>query len=233
MTTLSTVEFEVYWDRLGLGALPPVLDMPSPGRTHEERQWLSDSVCAGLRARGPAADQLARNLAVLGDFTWAVDTRIVSTTLVRARGAVSGRRGVLAVLRGDVVTVERMPEHGLLAAVVALAGVAPASRGESVSVRADALDTATALAAGDPHTLAQGLITLGERADDARAVARLYHGAHTRGQFAGRPGGAAIGFHDTPVARYLHLRGNGWVTLMPAAALLPHVRQLTAETARR
>lgn len=232
MTTLSTVEFEVYWDRLGIGELPPVLDMPSPGRTYEERQWLSDSVCAGLCAREPA-DQLAKDLAVLSDFSWAVDTRIVSTTLVRARGAVRGWRGVLAAHRGDVVTVERMPAHGLLARVVALAGDAPASRGESVSVRADALDTATALAAGDPHALTQGLITLGERAEDARAVARLYRGTHTRGQFAGRPGGALIGFHDTPVARYLHLRRNGWVTFMPAAALLPHVRQVTAETCRR
>lgn len=235
MTTsvLSTVEFEAYWDRLGHGELPPVLDIPSAGRTTEERGRLVDGVREGLRARG-IGDRLAEDLAVLSRFAWAVDARVVTSTPIHARGAVAAEWGVLAVRRGDEVTVERMAEHRLITELVALAGQAPATRVESVSVRADALDTASARAGGDLHALAQNLITLGERAAAARAVARLCHGAHTRGQFAARPGGAVIGFHDTPTGRYLHLRRDGWVTFttIGGTGLVPHVRELTPRNSR-
>lgn len=218
MTELSTVEFEVCWERLGLGALPPVLDLPSPGRTHDERRSVVTTAFDALRARrladwhGPAP-ALAANLALLSRFTWAVDARVVTGGLVRARAATAGERGVLAVIDGDRVTVRELPANQVITEVTALAG--PARRGpvESVSVRADAIDTAAALADDDPHALAEGLITLGERPEDARAVARICRGAHTRGRFTIHPGGGEpVAFHTTPDARYLHLRHDGWVT---------------------
>jgi hypothetical protein len=119
--------------------------------------------------------------------------------------------------------------------LAALAGPGPVSRVESVSVRADALDTASTLAGDDSQTLAESLITLGERPTAAHAVACLCHGAHTRGQFVSRPGNVVVSFHDTPAARYLHLRRNGWVTFVPAGTtgLATHVRQLTTKTTHR
>jgi ESX secretion-associated protein EspG len=214
---LSTVEFEVCWDRLGLGALPPVLDLPSPGRTHDERRTVVTAAFDALRERdladwhGPAP-ALAANLALLHRFTWAIDARVITTELVRARAAAAGDRGVLAVIDGDRVTLRELPAEQLITEVTALAGPAPRGPVESVSVRADAIDTAAALANDDPRALTEGLITLGERPEDARAVARICRGAHTRGRFTILSGGEPVAFHTTPDARYLHLRRDGQVT---------------------
>lgn len=217
-SVLSTVEFEVCWDRLGLGPVPPVFDLPSPGRTHEERRAAVTAAFDSLRAagladwHGPSA-ALSADLALLRRFRWAVDARVITGRLVRARAAVSGGRGVLAVLDGDRVVLRALPVHEVVDEVTALAGSAPPGRTESVSVRADALDTAAAVANDDPVALSDGLITLGEDPADAHAVARICHGAHARGQFAIRPEGREpVAFHTTPEARYLHLRRDGWVT---------------------
>lgn len=228
-TTLSTVEFEVCWATLELGELPLILDLPSLGRTAGERESIVDHVLAAIGTPPP-------ELASLSRFDWAVDARIITTRLVRARAAVTGEHGVLAVLDGERVTVERLPGHAALSALTALAGDAPTGRADSVSVRADALDTAAAMADDDPLALAEGLIALGEQPADARATARLCQGAQRKGQFAGRPsnGAPVVAFHDTDTTRYLHVRRDGWVTFAPVGpgGLAAHVRHLVATPVR-
>src|SRR5688500_13324330 len=110
MTVLSTVEFEVTWGLLELGELPPVLDLPSAGRTRRERAAIVDHVVDDLPGRGLAGPRgpepdLAHQLTTLARFAWAVDTRVITDTRIRARGAVAAPRGVLAVLTGDRVTI--------------------------------------------------------------------------------------------------------------------------------
>jgi hypothetical protein len=226
------MDFEVTWGHLELGELPPVLDLPSAGRTREERQVIVDQVLAGLRDELPELEPL---LVTLARFAWAVDSRIITGTTTRARGAVAGRRGVLAVSDGDRVTIRSVPEHVVVQEITALAGTVAGSRADSVSVRADALD---AVARND--SLSDGLVTVGERPVDARAVARICAKAHTRGQFSVRrtgrdgrqhTGDRVVGFHDTPTGRFLQLRRDGWVTFIPdtGTQLVAQVNQLLDE----
>jgi ESX secretion-associated protein EspG len=232
--TLTAVEFEVAWGHLELGDLPPVLDLPSTGRTGEERQVIVDRVLADLRDELP---ELEPRLVTLARFAWAVDTRIITGTRTRARGAVAARRGVLAVLTGDRVTIRSVPEHAVAQQVTALAGTVAAGRADSVSVRAEALDAVAGRALSD------GLVALGERPADARAVARICAKAHTRGQFSVRrtgrdgrqhTGDRVVGFHDTPTGRFLQLRRDGWVTFIPdtGTQLVTQVNQLLDELER-
>lgn len=249
MTTLSTVEFEVAWGHLELGPLPPVLDLPSAGRTPEERRLVVDRVLDGLRERGLAdrhglAPELTHALTVLARFSWAVDTRVIGETVTRARGAVAGRQGVLAVAAGDRVAVRPVPEHAVVSELAALAGERAGTRADSVSVRAEALDAAAALADGDLRVLSDELVTRGERAVDARALARICAGAVGRGQFSVRATGRAgrqhtaprvVGFHDTTTGRFLQLRRDGWVTFTPASGtqLVTQVTALLDEVTHR
>ncbi|MCP2259696.1 EspG family protein [Streptoalloteichus tenebrarius] len=242
---LSTVEFEVCWERLGLGDLPYVLDLPSPGRTHEERREIVEGVLASLRARDLADDlgphpDLRDQLDLLAHCSWAVDSRLISDRVVRARGAAAGNRGVVAVIDGETVVLRSMPDHAVVTEMVGLAGQAPVNRAASVSVRAAALDAA-AVDGRDPESLARRLVEEGERPEDARRLARMLDGVVHRGQFSvvasdgtgrKRPGPWVVGFHDNAEGRFLQLRRNGWVTVTPLSTqqLLGHVRELLAST---
>ncbi|SHG91540.1 ESX secretion-associated protein EspG [Streptoalloteichus hindustanus] len=253
-TELSTVEFEVCWERLGLGDLPYVLDLPSPGRTREERRDLVAGVLDQLRARDLADDRglhpdLRDQFDLLAHSSWAVDTRLISDRVVRARGAASGHRGVVAVIDGARVVLRSMPDHTVVTEMVGLAGDAPVSRARSVSVRAAALDAAVRDGAGgadstdggDPKSLAGRLVEEGERPDDAHRLAHMLDGVVHRGQFSvvasdgtgqKRPGPWVVGFHDNAEGRFLQLRRNGWVTVTPLSTqqLVGHVRELLAST---
>ncbi|GGM65503.1 ESX secretion-associated protein EspG [Longimycelium tulufanense] len=239
---LSTVEFEVCWERLHLGEPPYVLEVPSPGRTHEERQQIVESVLDGLRYRGLADGHwfhpdLVERMELLADCSWAVDARLIADRMIRARGAVAGRRGVLAVIDEETVTLSALPDHLVLGEVVALAGDAPVGRSTSASVRAATLDAAAEVSA-DARSLAENLIREGERPDDARALAHMLSGVGFRGQFSvvvgNRRGPWVVGFHNTPESRHLQLRRNGWVTIAPVSGqqLVRHVRELLDATPR-
>lgn len=243
--SLSPVEFEVCWEQVGLGELPPVLDQPSPGRTPAERREIVARTLDGLRARGLAdrdglRQELVRDLTILARFTWAVDARIARTGPLRARGAVATGWSVIAVQDIGGVSIRPVPEHVLISEMVALAGEASTTRTDSVSIRAAALDLAASRSAGDDlHAFADRLTALGERPADARAVARLCEGPVARGQFRlrlpGDPGThRAVAYHDGAAGRYLQLRRDGWVTFTPAtgAQLAAQVRTLLDEARR-
>ncbi|GAB3435129.1 ESX secretion-associated protein EspG [Actinophytocola sediminis] len=232
------------WARLGLGELPPVLDLPSSGYTPGERQEIVAGVLVDLRGRqladryGPLPE-LAGVLTRLAQFSSAVDARIIRGGLVRARGAAASGRATIAVADGAGVTIRSVPEHALVTEMVALAGEAPTSRTDSVSVRAAALDRAADRSTDDGSAFADRLVALGEREADARAVARLCAGVVARGQFAVRTAGRAeagrvVGYHDAAAGRFLQLRRDDWVTFTPAngVQLEVQVRQLLDEARR-
>jgi hypothetical protein len=236
MTRLSTVEFEVCWAYLGLGELPLVLDLPSAGRTDQERKAITGRVLDDLTGRGLADwrglhPELAQQLTTLARFSWAVDTRFIAATLVRARGASTGHSGVVAVHDGDHVTIRSVPEHAMITELTALAGEAPnVSRTDSASVRASSLD---AVAGADLRGLADALVARGERPREAGLIARMCQGAYARGQFiTARGRSRVVAFHDTPTGRYLQLRRDGWVTFTPAGngRLAGQIRELIGDS---
>ncbi|GAB2843989.1 ESX secretion-associated protein EspG [Lentzea nigeriaca] len=228
MIALSTTEFEVCWHELGLGPLPLVLDVPSEGRTEAERREVVARAKRVLRH-----PDLERHLVVLAKHDWAVDSRVLGGgKRLRARGAVSGNRGVVAVHEGHNITLRPLASDTVAMSLALLAGEVPAARGSAVNVRADALD---AVPSDDLRRMAEALVARGERPADVRGLVRLCEGTHTRGQFS-TPGVAdVVAFHDTPLGRCLQLRRDGWVTVLPAttAQVAGRIRQLTRSEGER
>lgn len=239
-TTLSTVEFEVCWDHLELGELPWVFDLPSHGRTWEERHRLADEVIAGLRSRGLAGEQgldehLVGRLRALAESTQCVDAWLFLDHPLRVRAAVSGRTGVLGVLGGDEVWLVGVPDHAVVGELVALLPEAGVARSPSVNLRSAAVDAAVD-AVGDPARLSRELVAFGEPAADAWEFARMVEGVGYRGQFVvtvgGRRSDRVVGFHDTQRGRFLVLRRGEWTTCTPADSgrLAGAITELIAET---
>ncbi|SDG94355.1 EspG family protein [Lentzea fradiae] len=207
MIALSTTEFEVCWQVLGLGPLPLVLHLPSEGRTEAERREVVAQAARVLRHPG-----LRPHLTTLAAHDWAVDSRVLGARRLRARGAAAGTRGVIAVHEGDHVVLRPMAADTVVMGMALLAGDVPAAPGTAVNVRADALDRVR-----EPHRLGETLLALGERPADVRGLERLCAGAHTRGQFSVPAVKDVVAFHDTPAGRCLQLRRDGWVTVLPAS----------------
>lgn len=226
MITLSTTEFEVCWHELGLGPLPLVLHLPSEGRTAAERREVVARATRVLRH-----PDLRHHLATLAGHDWAVDGRIVGGgRRLRARGAATGTRGVVAVHAGDQVVLRPMAADTVVMSLALLAGDVPAAPGAGVNVRADSLDRVR-----DPRRLGETLLALGERPADVRGLERLCAGAHTKGQFSLPGVREVVAFHDIPAGRCLQLRRDGWVTVLPAstAQLADRIGQSVRRRAER
>ncbi|WP_157163238.1 ESX secretion-associated protein EspG [Actinoalloteichus spitiensis] len=249
--TLSLIEFDVCWEVLGLNATPAHLQVPSPGKTWEERRQIVRAVLSGLAGRGLARDgaphsDLESSLGLLAQPGWGLHGGIrVAHRRVRAIGAARGRQGVVAVRRGDEVRLWAAPAWELADQLVGLAGDRHAGPGESVSLRSEVLEVANRRAT-DAGALARRLVAEGEPPGQARALAAMVDGAFGGGHFGaaiptGGPGrrqgaGRLVAFHDTPGGRYLQLRrrtpsGAEWVTVTPAgnARVAAAVRELVDE----
>ncbi|MCK2240674.1 MULTISPECIES: ESX secretion-associated protein EspG [unclassified Crossiella] len=240
---LSGVEFEACWEYLQLGELPYALDLPSPGRTWEERRQLLQQVLAdltdrGLVDRGGLVPELVESIAMLARFRWAIDGRVFGETSLRFRGAVDGEHAVLAVLDHDhQIELRQLPDHALIGQLVALTGDGPAPRVASANVREAVLEAAVRAAGDDLRRLPQVLVDLGEPAGQASALAHACTGILAMGQFSvvivdqdgTRRGSAnAVGWHTTEAGRFVQLRNDGWVTVTPGgpALLVAQLRQL-------
>ncbi|AOS61741.1 ESX secretion-associated protein EspG [Actinoalloteichus hymeniacidonis] len=232
--TLSSTEFDVCWELLGLGESPVQLQLPSPGRTWAERREIVEHALAGLaqrelvRGREPIPE-LAATLELLVRHEWTVDAHLSLGRQVTAIGAVHGVSGALVVHSGDAVRLTALDGRRVVAAIVELLGDAPAAAGDSISVRADVLGTAARDAAGDPHRFAELLAAGGERPATARALARMAGAPIRLGQFGvgvALPSGGrrrasrVLAFHDTESGRHLQLRrrteSGDWLTMTPA-----------------
>lgn len=248
---LSATEFEVCWEQLRLGELPIVLDVPSLGRTDEERQQIVADALAGLRERGLIAARgldpsLAGMLGTLARYGWAIEVWLLLDHPVRALAACRGEAGALAVLDTDRIRLTSCAPHRLLDEVVRLTGLT-LGPGRSVTVRAENLDAAAQVAGQHMQRLAEDLTRRGERADDAHTLARMCAEHSALGQFGalvrdhlGRqcPGRRVVGVHATPAGWYSQLRraehGGTFVTVTPAspAVVLAQLRDLLDETRR-
>lgn len=243
--TLSALEFDVLWEHLGFDHMPLVLKVPSPGKTYAERAVIVNRTWSSLTSKGLATGpaqpiaELVNLLSPLDRPEREVDARLTLDREVRALGAARARRGVLATLVGEQVTLKAANAEALPSEVLALLPPRQAGQGRLVNVPSSELEAA-AVEAQTSAQLADELIRRGVNSSDAQTLARMADGAGHRGQFgvaAREQGGErhranrVIGFFDTPQGRYLQFqRANPgeseWSTIAPADHQLL-VRQLT------
>ncbi|SFR09943.1 EspG family protein [Lentzea waywayandensis] len=248
---ISTLEFDVLWEHLGLETMPLVLKVPSPGKTTEERRAIEDQVWLQLGARGlggprsldPTLEDL---LHVLNRPQQEIDARMwLHERSLRVLAAGKGQAGVLAILDGTQLILRPAEADGLPREALTALPTAPAGEGHSITLPSADLDGAAASAATPEDLEAALSATL--RADDAHTLAEMVRDASNRGQFGAaardkwgkrvRPD-RVVAFYDTPKGRYLQMRrataGQApWSTITPVdyRRMHHHLVELLAEAA--
>ncbi len=250
--TISSLEFDILWEHLGLETMPLVLKVPSPGKTRDERRALEDQVWRSLAARGLGSPRaldptLEDLLHVLNRPQKEIDARMwVHDRSVRILAAGKGQAGVLAILDSGNLTLRPAEADGLPREALTALPSAPAGEGHSITLPSADLDAA-ATSATSPEDLEQALRGHGLRSDDAHTLAEMVRDATHRGQFGAaardkwgkrvRPD-RVVAFYDTPKGRYLQMRRATpgqppWSTITPVdyRRLHHHLVELLAEAA--
>jgi EspG family len=228
---LSATELDVVWRAAGFGALPLIIDVPSPGATHAARTALERRVWTDLVARELADDhghphwRLTDRLAVIARRSHSLELRIFGADAIRAILATRGRRSVLAVL-GNRFRLTSVPTTGRVATLLALLPEVPAGQGYSVSVDTDVFAAATRR----PAKAHDALRRRGVGTDDARTLLAMATGSVRTVQIVAEtrdPDGHAVrsrpvSVHDTPTGRYRTIRTitetTDHLTVTPATA---------------
>lgn len=228
---VSTVEFDVLWEWLGLGATPVVLRLSSPGRTHTERREIVNTAWQGLRRRGRADvggpdAEIIRLMHLFAAPSEQVELRLWTDPETRALAVERDGRTALAVRRGGTVTLTTAPtpNRGVLDVLPA----APAGTERSVTLPDADLEAARqGVAQGCP--LHEGLVARGVEAGDAEVVGAVLGTVVARAQIGALAADSWGVLHrlrrfvtvlDTRHGRYLLRRdpagdGTDWVTLSP------------------
>jgi hypothetical protein len=226
---LTAVEFDVLWERLGLGPTPVVLRLESPGRTLAERRDVQEAGWQALRERGLAGPsgpdpELTRLLHLLARPAEQLELRGWWGRSVRAVAAGGPGTGVLAVRQDATVTLEpcgSLPS-GLL-------GALPAARpgpGRSATVPTAVL---VAAAAETGAGLRAALVARAVPASEAGLLARMLGDTQRRAQIVALAGdrwglvrraGGVLTVLDGPAGRYLLTRavgddGTEWTAVGP------------------
>lgn len=177
---LTATEFDVLWERLGLGTTPVVLRIESPGRTHTERREICDTGWQGLRDRGLVQaggpdPELVRLLHLLARPSRRLELRAWWGRSVRAVAAGHTGEGVLAVRQDATVTLS-----GCGSLPTALVGEIPPLRPRPG--RAATVPTQTLLAACTVPDPRRALIAQGVATSEAGLLARMAAGDVRRAQ---------------------------------------------------
>ncbi len=258
--TLSTLGFDLYWSRLGLGDFPLVLNLQQHGGTFVERDRLLDEERARLRARGlwlgsEPEPRLAAALRTLAAPDLELDLRAGGgMPQIRALAAASGATAVLAVHREEFGEVElaAVQRDSLAPAVLSVIGAPDLVGKGSVVVLTETLDALFAETGTSERSsvevLSSGFRQLGCTSEDAAAVGAglaqpqwvaqigLAYGSGTDRCRAAR----VLALIETALGRYLlvtkisHDRTQ-WTTVLPAAERTTHqaVDELLAEAQTR
>jgi hypothetical protein len=229
---LTVVEFDVLWERLGLGPSPAVLQLASPGRTASERRDVLRAGWQGLRERGLAGPsgpdpEAARLLGLLARPSQQLELRGSWSRPVRAVAAMDAGAGVLAVRQDATITLAAC--SSLPSALHDVLPAAPPGPGRAASVPSAALAAALA----EHRTgLRAALIAQGVPGPDAGLLQRMLAPGPGHAQVVAvtadaagmaRRAGGILGILDGPGGRYLMTRLLGadaveWSTLAPADA---------------
>jgi hypothetical protein len=224
---LSTAEFDVLWEWLGLAATPVVLQLASPGRTHTERTAIQTAAWRALRERelaGPDGPdpELARLMHLLARPEEQLELRAWWDREVRALAAGRHGAGALALREADNVVVTAC---GSLPSAI-LGAFPPADRGPGRACTVPSSALASAPTAG----LREALIAAGAPSAEAALLATMAAGTRQRAQVVAlgadrwgvlRRAGGVLGVLDGPRGRYLLTRSTGedgveWATVAPA-----------------
>lgn len=224
---LTTAEFDVLWEWLGLAPTPVVLQLASPGRTHAERRSVQAAAWRGLRGRALAGSdgpdpEVARLLHLLGRPAEQLELRAWWGREVRVLAAGRHGAGALAQRDGDTVIVTACGSlpNGLLGQFP------PADRGPGRACTVPSAALTSSRAAG----LRTALGDAGVPAADAALLATMTTGTAGRAQVVAlgadrwgvlRREGGVLGVLDGPRGRYLLTRSTGedgveWTTVSPA-----------------
>jgi hypothetical protein len=246
--TLSLLEFDVLWEHLRLGPIPPVIAVPSPGRTHDERAELRAKAWASLAAKGLGGpdsldDGLEHGLHRLARPEWELDARLQDTARSAALIARAGRGMTGAFLGGDELTLWNAKADQFVTDTVGLLPLHPAGTGNSITLPATTLDRAARRAGSDGDRFWRTLTTDGLGKSEARKITAVLGDVVRFGHFGAArtpPGGSrrrashVVSVYDNSAGRYLFTRKANWVTLVPGtdAAIARQLDELLTELSR-
>jgi hypothetical protein len=224
---LTTAEFDVLWEWLGLAPTPVVLQLASPGRTHTERNAIQAAAWRGLRERELAGSEgpdpeLARLMHLLARPEEQLELRAWWGREVRVLAAGRHGAGALALREADSVIVTAC---GSLPSAL-LGTFPPADRGPGRACAVPSSVLATAPIAG----LRPALVGAGVPSAEAALLATMVAGTERRAQVVAlgadrwgvlRRAGGVLGVLDGQRGRYLLTRSTGedgveWATVAPA-----------------
>jgi hypothetical protein len=217
------------------------LDVPSNGRTMEERaeiraKAVPGMVDGGLMVDGEISPELADMLRVLAEPQRLVDLIGFVRGPLRAVAALGATGAVLATVDEGGLEVRPIRDTALVSSIVGLLPQVPAGTGQSMSVPLEVLKTASV--APDPEDFSADpfgndeemtetdlLVREGVSYSDAAALTELATTRTGGGQFgvsvASRPGArltraqSMVTWFDTPRGRYLMFSDGAWVSLAP------------------
>ena len=233
--TLSALEFDVLWEHLGLGDMPLVVKVPSPGKTTEERAMLEARVWSALESRGlgrpveldPDIEEILR---VLAKPEREVDVRAYVGRSARVLAASAGSAAAVAELSDDTVTLRLASESSLPSSALAVLPSVPAGAGRSVTLPTAEFEEAARAAGRTREGFANALQATGLRHDDAEALVEMIKDVANMGNFGAaardrlgrrRRAQRVVSFFDTEDGRYVQTRrpaddGTMWTTISPA-----------------
>lgn len=232
--TVSALEFDVLWEHLGLGEMPVVLSVSSPGGTHRERRDLVEQAWGSLQAKGYGRQvdldpRLHHMLTVMQRPDAEVDGRLWFERETRLLVAMRAGHAVLATLCDDVITLREAAPTGLPREALGQLPATKAGSGTSVTLPAERFENA-ATQGSTPDGFEAALRSHGVRSDDARSLREMIGDLEGHGQFgaAARDTWGArhradhvVGFFDTTNGRYVQIRRGSpgtqpWNTISPA-----------------
>ena len=246
--TLSLLEYDVLWEHMRLGPFPPVIAVPSPGRTHDERAELRTKAWASLAAKGlgrPGAidDRLEHWLSRLARPEWELDARMRENARTTALVARAGRGATVAVLTDDELVLWAAKPDQIVAETVGLLPAHPAGTGNSITLPAATLDRAARRAGSDGDRFWRTLAADGLGKSEARKIGDVIGDVVRLGHFGAArtpPNGTrlrashVVSVYDNTAGRDLFTRKKGWVTLLPGtdAAIARQLDELLTNLSR-
>ncbi|GAA2785701.1 ESX secretion-associated protein EspG [Saccharopolyspora taberi] len=228
---LSTAEFDLLQDSLGLGRAPFPLDVPSQGATMEERAGLAAQALNGLAARGLAVrdeldERLGALLRLLFEHDISVDAVGHLDQPLRALAAADRGLGVLAEVTGDEVRLTEIRPTALARSIVDVLPPNDPGPVRSLSMPSEPLTRAVEAEDDeddpfggdlDDHT---ALTRAGLPSQDAATLIELVENRRAGGQFGVTHGSARastlVNWFDTHQGRYLMTSENSWLSITPA-----------------
>ncbi|MBY8848904.1 ESX secretion-associated protein EspG [Saccharothrix longispora] len=243
---LSHLEFDLLWEDLGEGDPPYPLEVPSHGRTEDERDDLGAEVLrtltgAGLADGDDVSPELEDLFGLLAHGSPSIDALVFRPTPWRVLATARGSRAVLAVLNDSEVALE--PVTDIVAAVTRVVGDAAPGPGDPVSLPRPAFSAAMhAYATGGHAALERALAQAGVTGRATRAITTLVDSPRVAtGQLAatGRAGRSAVlSWTDTAAGRYATTTERSgaeqWVRVTPTdtAGFARHVAALLSAVTR-